>query len=950
MLRSKNVLKRSAARTLLAASLLSISMVFFSCENFLEGSKLADELKEEIDYINADEVTVRVAPRTSNHGDMVENGGEVLFKVGYSKTIEFNLKDNYEFSGWIVKDRSSKTEYTDVVKFTPLSESSSKTQKVEALLLKKVENLHIVPVCKVINDTVAPNISSDYKFALNKEQLGKQNDLLKKAFSSWKTDDYKTHHAKSVWLNFKITETDFENAENYSLYVEEILLKDVNGNSPNSITEFNQKGLFKDTAADGTFELNYEYPFTSGGNGIVQLNIYAMDSRGNKSDRITCYVLKDTNISASIETKLSNSECNTYQKISQNVKNLSFTVTNLFDEYYSSNSLSKKTEASEMKLTVKEKDNKFAISSVAHTTQTVNANVPLNMTDSSKNYSIVISIEDEVGNVLTQTVSRLAASSNNFTYVYNDSENTLQIINEDDEPLIIYYADFDPAAQANQQKTISHVVMENNICTIQNVDLSTAAKKLYLISQPLAIGGLAGSDGFLSKTVELTGGNVVLDKAGDDFEPAFDYEYESCGSGSASYMFTLLLDEDDLDMFDTMYAKGGFSSDIASEEIEDNYIASTVYSDEVYFTFETKYLAPKFDNDTTSTSNRNLILIVGGIIDDEVYETKKVIATNTLKIEDNIPPKVYVAGEENKKNTSERNVIKIRKPVDRSGIEEKSGQCSFDLMYFPEGQSQNGKTITVSYNPSTADDFITVKLPVLTNANYVLMPLVGDKKKNRIITQSYTHLVNGGYFTTKPRVTYTAASGENPAVQKISMDLTGYTQYTDYCFTIEYYSTSQNKWIVKETAGDFTRTGNVLSREYTDLDDKFVRVSFYAWYSENDSTLGEDAVLIYAEPTVAFAGAGTTYSNNIYEGYGGLTIDCNSPCLVQTYYSEQNNGTSVENWETNCYSSRKINPSYYTARGIYTINESSIPKGSYYVIIAYFSDGAKILTNVRQKE
>ena len=290
--------------------------------------------KKEIDYINATEVVVRVAPRTSNHGDMVENGGEVVFKVGYSKTIEFNLKDNYEFIGWAAKDRSSKKEYTDAVEFIPLSEKSSKTQKVTATLLKKVDNLQIMPVCKVINDTVAPEISSDYNFALTPEQLGKQNDMLKKTYSSWNNADYKSHHTKSVWLDFKITESDFEAAENYFLYVEEILLKDINGNSPNSITEFKKAGLFTETDTDGTFEIKYEYPFTSGGNGIVQLNIYAMDSEENKSSRITCFVLKDTNIFSTIEMKLTNPEWNTYKQISQNVDKLSFTIKNCFDEYY----------------------------------------------------------------------------------------------------------------------------------------------------------------------------------------------------------------------------------------------------------------------------------------------------------------------------------------------------------------------------------------------------------------------------------------------------------------------------------------------------------------------------------------------------------------------------------------------------------------------------------------
>ena len=225
-----------------------------------------------------------------------------------------------------------------------------------------------------------------------------------------------------------------------------------------------------------------------------------------------------------------------------------------------------------------------------------------------------------------------------------------------------------------------------------------------------------------------------------------------------------------------------------------------------------------------------------------------------------------------------------------------------------------------------------------------------NEKKNEIITESYTHSVNGGYFTTKPTVTYTPPSEESTSVQTVSMDLAGYTQYTDYCFTVEYFNPIQNKWVVKETSSDFTKTDTILSRSYTDLDGKFIRVSFYAWYNAKGTSFGEDAVLIYAQPVVAFAGESTSYSNNIYEGYGGLTIDCDSPCLVQTYCSEQNNGTSVENWETFCYSSRKVNAKYFTSRGIYSISESSIEKGSYYVIIAYFSDGTKILTDVRQNK
>lgn len=122
---------------LLMTGLMSL---FVSCENFLNGSKLRDQLEEEIAYANAQSFSVRIAADKGT-GTIVTGAGDKSVKVNDQLTLEFEVDEGYIFLYWTAIDKDTGAELSDCVEFSPKNKEATVAKILEQ------ENITIKPVC-----------------------------------------------------------------------------------------------------------------------------------------------------------------------------------------------------------------------------------------------------------------------------------------------------------------------------------------------------------------------------------------------------------------------------------------------------------------------------------------------------------------------------------------------------------------------------------------------------------------------------------------------------------------------------------------------------------------------------------------------------------------------------------------------------------------------------------
>ena len=87
-------------KTLSLSSALFISLLTFSCSNFMSGSDSAEELKQKITYANAQSFAVTIAADRSEYGSLVSASSVGACKVTDTIPLEFSLAEGYKFLGW----------------------------------------------------------------------------------------------------------------------------------------------------------------------------------------------------------------------------------------------------------------------------------------------------------------------------------------------------------------------------------------------------------------------------------------------------------------------------------------------------------------------------------------------------------------------------------------------------------------------------------------------------------------------------------------------------------------------------------------------------------------------------------------------------------------------------------------------------------------------------------
>ena len=190
-------------------SILLTSMACFlfitGCENFLDNRNVKNQLEDEINYANAESVSVTVAPVDTSHGQVSDSITSV--KLGYPCEISFEKEseDNFIFDRWaayIYYGTENQQELSDAY---AVFSNPVDPKKCTVTFLKSIEtNVRIVPVCHAwptCDLVVAPesNLHGTVTMSTNSVKIdtpftvGFEIDSSEYHFSGWQAfSNYKT--------------------------------------------------------------------------------------------------------------------------------------------------------------------------------------------------------------------------------------------------------------------------------------------------------------------------------------------------------------------------------------------------------------------------------------------------------------------------------------------------------------------------------------------------------------------------------------------------------------------------------------------------------------------------------------------------------------------------------------------------------------------------------------
>ena len=137
-------------------------ILFVSCENFMNGSEVQDQLEKMIDVANAKSCTIVVSQDTSM-GSFVSSGDKSC-KIGYSIEVQYTVKQaSYIYKGLKAVSKSDpEKSLNDYVQFTKIdSDSTRGIYKTSIKLIKESDDILIMPDCTLIPAAVKEDCKPD---------------------------------------------------------------------------------------------------------------------------------------------------------------------------------------------------------------------------------------------------------------------------------------------------------------------------------------------------------------------------------------------------------------------------------------------------------------------------------------------------------------------------------------------------------------------------------------------------------------------------------------------------------------------------------------------------------------------------------------------------------------------------------------------------------------------
>ena len=178
---------------------LAISLVLVSCDNFMNGSGIQDQLDQMIDRANAESFTLVVSNDTTM-GSFLSSGDKTC-QVGYTIEVQFNVKkDVYVYKGLKAVSKSDDTKTMgDYVEFSAIDRDDARgIYKTSIKLLSGSNDILIVPECEPVPNII--EMTPEYNYE------GEQQDTT----ISFKFNKPVTSTGEIEYLKTAITITDLD--------------------------------------------------------------------------------------------------------------------------------------------------------------------------------------------------------------------------------------------------------------------------------------------------------------------------------------------------------------------------------------------------------------------------------------------------------------------------------------------------------------------------------------------------------------------------------------------------------------------------------------------------------------------------------------------------------------------------------------------------------------------
>ncbi len=986
---------------------MGLAVLFSSCQNFLQGGDIKNQIEEMIAHAKAEKYRIRFSPGSSDFGVVYPQ--EMNMAEGDYVTIEFDKSQGCIFNAWICCDGTGKI-LEDAFEFSNESVSSSK-YTVDAKLIHGAEGLVVKPNCYLPSESVPPEFKTLRLAKTEEDALNGTNLISFESFVDYADKDnydgdsvvvsanIRSHHVNCIWI---YVEGDDDSSGVSELIVKEKFIRQKNGTEVSSSGEISS-GIINpasSTSLKGAFKVN----FKTLEDGVLNLSFALRDRAGNETSYDqTSDVVKDTELSVkAYPTDMS------FKRCGENTSIYKYTVP-----------LAENAAASYF---VKDMDGNlyykslFQADSESHTSEKVKIRsasfgydkknlAPVESIGlESDSYPIVFSADtkkvgymsvefmDEVGNVCT-SVYTIPKSVEIFNFVESTSGDSLTLyVNEP------YGKFFDGDSSWYFRLSVKYTAPDGNVHELGNMSENLISSANLIDYSCITISSICYNNGSsdVTKSIsslpngiyEISCSAVAGFGSGASFTPVFS----SCDGNSIKIYKGVERPhvaeptaEDLPTSFSVSSSAGEPNSGkiIVHVSLPEDFVPNPSLSYAVnYFMFDSPIstasvigggYSSNFDFEISSHKTNYGFRI-------EAYNSEGESARTSLSrytlAQENVPPEADLS----KLSYISPNFIRFATPAPQSG-------ASYSTIFT---DNSDGNT------PGTGVLRISGKVPVkYTFLNEINMEGKIDWNSERIrvknhpwtkaleipfdgLLGNYLYIrvddINGNYlekrFDSKisrnnrdAYIFYESRLGANGLFVRVPKIST-----TRPFVTFEYFNPETASWAFTEklasngsgtdikyftmTAGSGDNSDICLlslmtptSRGLSESEkSSFIRIQPWVYDSDQDSYSLYNPVYLYPN---SYISGETCNQKNFVEGKLGLEVFTDKPVLVHTFYSSVNLGDNLSDWLFGGIETGIVqkNSSFtYSSE-----NLDEVPSGSYYTVIMHFIDGTTAMSDVRVK-
>ncbi len=963
---------------ILFAGVIFVLSLFTGCQNFLTGGDIKRQLEEEIALAKSPAFNVEIALSSSSHGNITPNGN-CSTKVGIPIEIEFRMDNLYFFKRFEVIDKSTNRILSDAVEFSEIDSkkyTSYTTIKTSAKILSVNSNLLIRPVCGLLNDTVAPEFHGDIVFAADRESFARGDYLLD--YDSYDTyseyDTAENHINKSIYISLSVKEED--SGIDHLKIVERLKCERSSYNDIDDVFSEYVKTVDFTEKEDRVFYTEFDYTIAMPQDGIIQLDICAVDGGGNESSVRSLFVSKDT--TCDFPFYIYNTLDFTHQ-YSCSLEEIQRYVTENVDVVLHSG-----------------KGDRWSIRSDSGITKAYG----LVWKYAYASDRTVLENMDMTEIPPSELVEHYESNAHTGYYEYFYECSLSVAVPDKSKMTFVKITVMDLVGNSNSRYFAIPPVPKTVLAYISEEPLSASAnaKRMYLtLTNP-------------------------SDSEIDGFEKSFSYNI---------YRHSLSCQGDTWDRLGTVYPS---SQNYVISESQDGYdtLSETPYYTQLYYSFYDEYgdwryiYGPVSEEniarmkDDVSLSPLTVSPSMVSITPNEVNSHRISITLDETEVSNF--DSIVVCDNERSYSVHEFSGNKISFDVDTENFYEPYNPQTRDEYKFDVIGIKNNASVTTEYEVSASDASIVDNVPPV---------YIDDVTKNRDYTGKFLDLtmfsdvgagfpyfqwsdvtykgVDSSYLATRetileqsrmmiplrhlPQGTFLisfeiedSAGNVTPISFEYTSEWKTFSYYQDYSYSLDVagstaYSTfnvkpksynsdvfyekvsydkiESNSWVhLASNQGMMTQSLVSVPYSYKSGVPTGTK-GFLRFYLTNDKTYDGRS---FGGPFYLYSGGKQTVGvKDIIEGKRGIQIYSNKPFYVHTVWNEVNFGDDATEWEYHCTvnaeeprTNAELYPMFVeddssSAPYYYALDSSYIPEGCYYAAVVHFADNTALVSSVRQK-